>query len=198
MPCDRRTRRNASPDRSLRCRARPYARARHLRPGRNNGPRRKLPARAESRSRVCRRGGLSCRKSIRLPKFGTYRPRGPDRSCAPRTLSDHHSEGRSGGGISRRPSARTASPDPGPGYSRPVIVPAEADLHKAADVLNAGKRVAILIGAGAAEAADEVVAVADKLGAGSPRRCLESRCSLTIFPSLLAPSACSAHAQART
>ncbi len=52
------------------------------------------------------------------------------------------------------------------GYSRPVIVPTEADLHKAADVLNEGKRVAILIGAGAAEAADEVVAVADKLGAG--------------------------------
>jgi pyruvate dehydrogenase (quinone) len=54
----------------------------------------------------------------------------------------------------------------GSGYSRPVIVPADADLQRAADVLNAGERVAILIGAGAAEAADEVVAVADKLGAG--------------------------------
>ena len=47
-----------------------------------------------------------------------------------------------------------------------MIVPAEADLHKAADVLNEGKQVAILIGAGAVEAAEEVVAVADKLGAG--------------------------------
>ena len=44
----------------------------------------------------------------------------------------------------------------GPGYSRPVVVPAEADLRKAAEVLNAGEKVAILIGAGAADAADEV------------------------------------------
>ena len=54
----------------------------------------------------------------------------------------------------------------GCGYSRPVIVPAQADLQRAADVLNAGERVAILVGAGAAEAADEVLAVAEKLGAG--------------------------------
>jgi pyruvate dehydrogenase (quinone) len=54
----------------------------------------------------------------------------------------------------------------GPGYSRPLIVPAEADLRKAADVLNEGKKVAILIGAGALGAANEVVAVAEKLGAG--------------------------------
>jgi pyruvate dehydrogenase (quinone) len=54
----------------------------------------------------------------------------------------------------------------GPGYSRPVIVPTEHDLLKAADVLNAGEKVAILIGAGAIQAADEVVAVADALGAG--------------------------------
>jgi pyruvate dehydrogenase (quinone) len=54
----------------------------------------------------------------------------------------------------------------GPGYSRPALVPPEADLRKAADVLNAGKKVAILIGAGAADAADEVIAVAETLGAG--------------------------------
>ncbi|WP_028970493.1 thiamine pyrophosphate-requiring protein [Sphingomonas sp. URHD0057] len=54
----------------------------------------------------------------------------------------------------------------GPGYSRPVIVPAEADLRRAADVLNAGNKVAILIGAGAFGAADEVIEVAEKLGAG--------------------------------
>jgi pyruvate dehydrogenase (quinone) len=54
----------------------------------------------------------------------------------------------------------------GPGYTRPVVVPAEADLRKAADILNAGEKVAILIGAGAADAADEVVEIADKLGAG--------------------------------
>jgi len=54
----------------------------------------------------------------------------------------------------------------GPGYSRPVVVPTEADLRKAAQVLNAGSKVAILIGAGAVDAADEVIAVAEKLGAG--------------------------------
>jgi pyruvate dehydrogenase (quinone) len=54
----------------------------------------------------------------------------------------------------------------GPGYSRPSLVPPEADLHKAADILNAGSKVAILIGAGAVDAADEVVELAEKLGAG--------------------------------
>ena len=54
----------------------------------------------------------------------------------------------------------------GPGYSRPALVPAETDLRKAAEVLNAGKKVAILIGAGAVDAAEEVVAVAETLGAG--------------------------------
>jgi pyruvate dehydrogenase (quinone) len=54
----------------------------------------------------------------------------------------------------------------GPGYSRPIVVPAEADLRKAADVLNSGEKVAILIGAGAVHAADEVIAVAETLGAG--------------------------------
>jgi pyruvate dehydrogenase (quinone) len=54
----------------------------------------------------------------------------------------------------------------GPGYSRPALVPPEADLRKAADVLNAGKKAAILIGAGAADAAEEVIAVAETLGAG--------------------------------
>ncbi len=54
----------------------------------------------------------------------------------------------------------------GPGYTRPRMVPHDADLRHAAEVLNAGSRVAILIGAGARNAADEVVAVADRLGAG--------------------------------
>jgi pyruvate dehydrogenase (quinone) len=54
----------------------------------------------------------------------------------------------------------------GPGYSRPTIVPNESDLRKAAEVLNAGQKVAILIGAGALDAADEVTDVAEKLGAG--------------------------------
>lgn len=54
----------------------------------------------------------------------------------------------------------------GPGYSRPVMVPGQSDLRKAADILNAGNKVAILIGAGAVHAADEVIEVAETLGAG--------------------------------
>jgi len=54
----------------------------------------------------------------------------------------------------------------GPGYSRPITVPYPADLDRAAQVLNAGGKVAILIGAGAREAAAEVREVAELLGAG--------------------------------
>jgi pyruvate dehydrogenase (quinone) len=54
----------------------------------------------------------------------------------------------------------------GPGYSRPVVVPTDNDLRRATDVLNAGERVAILVGAGGFGAEDEVIAIADKLGAG--------------------------------
>jgi pyruvate dehydrogenase (quinone) len=52
------------------------------------------------------------------------------------------------------------------GYSAPVVVPTQSDLRRAADILNSGKRVAMLVGQGAANATDEVLAVADRLGAG--------------------------------
>jgi pyruvate dehydrogenase (quinone) len=54
----------------------------------------------------------------------------------------------------------------GVGWSEPKIVPMDADLQRAADVLNAGKKVAVLVGQGALHATDEVIAVADTLGAG--------------------------------
>src|SRR5438094_752548 len=54
----------------------------------------------------------------------------------------------------------------GIGFHRGVIVPHDYDLHAAAEILNAGKQVAILVGAGALGATDEVIAVATKLGAG--------------------------------
>jgi len=52
------------------------------------------------------------------------------------------------------------------GYSRPVVVPARPDLERAAEILNAGERVAMLVGAGALDATDEVLETADVLGAG--------------------------------
>jgi pyruvate dehydrogenase (quinone) len=60
----------------------------------------------------------------------------------------------------------------GVGWVPPVVVPAERDLRRAADVLNAGEKVAILVGAGAKDATDEVIAVADKLGAGAAKALL--------------------------
>ncbi len=51
-------------------------------------------------------------------------------------------------------------------FARPRIVPEEVDLRRAADVLNAGKKVAMLVGAGALHAAEEVLEIADLLGAG--------------------------------
>lgn len=54
----------------------------------------------------------------------------------------------------------------GSGYQRPRVIPHQVDLQRAAEVLNAGKKVAILIGAGARNAAVEVVQAANVLGAG--------------------------------
>ena len=54
----------------------------------------------------------------------------------------------------------------GVGYKAPRIVPRAEDLQRAAEALNAGRKVAILVGAGALNAAAEVLEVADLLGAG--------------------------------
>jgi pyruvate dehydrogenase (quinone) len=54
----------------------------------------------------------------------------------------------------------------GIGYTAIAGAPSAGELRHAAEVLNAGKRVAILVGAGALHATDEVIALADKLGAG--------------------------------
>jgi pyruvate dehydrogenase (quinone) len=51
-------------------------------------------------------------------------------------------------------------------FEPPRIVPPADALQRAADVLNAGEKVAMLIGQGALGARDEVVATADALGAG--------------------------------
>ncbi|MGN6375927.1 MAG: thiamine pyrophosphate-requiring protein, partial [Sphingomonas sp.] len=60
----------------------------------------------------------------------------------------------------------------GIGWSAPRVVPKNDDLKRAAEVLNSGKKVAMLVGAGAKEAVDQVIAVADKLGAGCAKALL--------------------------
>ncbi|HEX6446212.1 MAG TPA: thiamine pyrophosphate-requiring protein [Streptosporangiales bacterium] len=52
------------------------------------------------------------------------------------------------------------------GMSHTNAMPDSEDLGRAADVLNAGKKVAILVGQGAAGATEEVKEIADVLGAG--------------------------------
>lgn len=54
----------------------------------------------------------------------------------------------------------------GTDFVYPRVIPAESDLQRAADVLNSGKKVAILVGAGALDAAAEVTEVAEILAAG--------------------------------
>ena len=52
------------------------------------------------------------------------------------------------------------------GYSPPRVVPFDEDLRRAAEVLNGGSRVAMLVGQGALHASAELVDVAERLGAG--------------------------------
>ena len=68
-----------------------------------------------------------------------------------------------------------AEPDPphkhgtvhsSPGWNAPRIVPQRSELQRAASILNEGKKVAILVGRGAKGAHEEVMQIADKLGAG--------------------------------
>jgi pyruvate dehydrogenase (quinone) len=54
----------------------------------------------------------------------------------------------------------------GIGYERPRVLPRDEELARAAEVLNEGGRVAMLVGQGALAATDEVIEVADALGAG--------------------------------
>ncbi|HEX3705679.1 MAG TPA: thiamine pyrophosphate-requiring protein [Mycobacteriales bacterium] len=52
------------------------------------------------------------------------------------------------------------------GITEPELVPPEHELRKAADILNAGGKVALLVGQGARAASEEVLELADLTGAG--------------------------------
>jgi pyruvate dehydrogenase (quinone) len=71
-----------------------------------------------------------------------------------------------------QPARKHGTAHSGVGYRKPKVVPYEEDLRQAADILNAGKKIAILVGAGALHATDEVIAVAEKLGAGAAKALL--------------------------
>lgn len=65
-----------------------------------------------------------------------------------------------------KPSRAHGTIHSGIGYKAPRVVPRAEDLQRAADALNAGSKVAILVGAGALGATREVIEAADLLGAG--------------------------------
>src|SRR5690606_20542218 len=54
----------------------------------------------------------------------------------------------------------------GIGYSPPRVLPHDEDLNQAAAILNSGRKIAILVGAGCKGAVDEVIETAELLGAG--------------------------------
>jgi pyruvate dehydrogenase (quinone) len=60
----------------------------------------------------------------------------------------------------------------GIGFTAPKVVPYDQDLRRAAAVLNSGKKVALLVGAGALQATDELIEVAERLGAGAAKALL--------------------------
>src|SRR2546423_1312832 len=70
------------------------------------------------------------------------------------------------------PPRRHGSIFTGVGYEHPRIVPKDEELRKAADVLNQGKKVAMLVGAGALNAQDEVLETADLPGAAAAKALL--------------------------
>src|SRR5205814_8989043 len=58
------------------------------------------------------------------------------------------------------------------GLAPAAVCPADAAVQQAADILNAGKKVAMLVGQGAAGCAGELTQVADLLGAGAAKALL--------------------------
>ncbi|MHB1951281.1 MAG: thiamine pyrophosphate-requiring protein [Acidiferrobacteraceae bacterium] len=66
----------------------------------------------------------------------------------------------------RRPPREHGTVHSGTGYLRPRVVPMEGDLRRAAEMLNSGSRVAMLVGAGALDSENEIIEVAELLGAG--------------------------------
>ncbi len=66
----------------------------------------------------------------------------------------------------KKPGAVHGAIHSGVGFTSPRVIPRDVDLQRAAGVLNAGSKVAMLIGAGTLGARDEVVQVANVLQSG--------------------------------
>ncbi|HEX5474802.1 MAG TPA: thiamine pyrophosphate-requiring protein [Vicinamibacterales bacterium] len=80
------------------------------------------------------------------------------------------------------PPRRHGTVHSGIGLSLPLVVPRKMDLQRAADILNGGSKVAMLVGAGALQATDEVIEVAETLGAGVAKALLGKAVVPDEFP----------------
>ena len=86
-----------------------------------------------------------------------------------------------------------------PGYHAPVVRPGDEELRRAADVLNAGQKVAMLVGQGAKGATDEVIKTADAARRRRRQGAQRPRCACpTTWPSSPARSACWARSHPTT
>jgi pyruvate dehydrogenase (quinone) len=84
------------------------------------------------------------------------------------------------------------------GYTRPRVLPQERQIEHAAEILNEGEKVAILIGQGARAAASEVQETADLLGAGVAKALLGKDVLADDLPYVTGASACSGRSRATT
>jgi pyruvate dehydrogenase (quinone) len=75
----------------------------------------------------------------------------------------------------------------GIGYTAPYVVPYDEDLRRAADILNSGEKIAMLVGAGALHATDEVIEVADTLAAGVAKALLGKAAVPDDYPFVTGP-----------
>ena len=163
--------------RPLRRQARPPAGGRDRRPAGPRGPGRQLPAggrpghavqgrRARVRADGLRAGADPPPRRPRLPDRARRAHRDL-RSSSPTTFRTPTP--------CRRRRASTAPSTPAPatrprGSSRPTT-----ELDRAAEILNAGERVAMLVGQGALHATDEVAESPTRSAPASPRRCSARR-----------------------
>ncbi len=99
------------------------------------------------------------RPSPRSPPCG--RPRHPDRRVRAHRHLHHPAQRRAGDGSGGDTAARQHGTIHSGAGTAPRVLPADARLRRAAEVLNAGEKVAMLVGAGALRATDEVIEVAD-------------------------------------
>src|SRR5581483_9249569 len=61
-------------------------------------------------------------------------------------------------------------------FARRAALPCDQDVQRAADLLNGGEKIAILAGAGALDATDELIAASEKLGAPIVKALLGKAC----------------------